>query len=196
MTTILKRVADVFGGVRPTKQANRPVPLTEVRLLQPRDLAPGAIDWDLLPQLAASPDSKHQLRAGDVLVLLRGAAAPATLVQSPPPNPVVVSNHVAVVRPELQRILPGYLATILNHPETKSRIQAATSGTTVPFLSIKSLKELELPLPPLAHQKKVAEVDHLRRRFHSLSAKKSRLADRLVNETIRQAVMGGETDAS
>lgn len=196
MITALKRVADVFGGVRPPRQADLSAPLSEVRLLQPRDLAPGAIQWDMLPQLAANPDSRHQLRPGDVLVQLRPAAVPATLVSVQPPNPVVVSNHIAVVRPEVRRVLPGYLASILNHPETKLRIQARTSGTTVPFLSLRSLKELELPLPSLANQKEVVEVDRLRRRFHDLTSKKTRLADRLVNEIIRKVVTGCHDDGS
>ena len=55
-------------------------------------------------------------------------------------------------------ILPGYLAWYLNQPHAQAYIEALRSGVSVQMLRRDALGSLEIPVPPVDMQKKVAEI--------------------------------------
>ena len=57
--------------------------------------------------------------------------------------------------PELDR---GYLAWLLLSPEMVARANSRASGANLPRLSPNALAELQIPLPPLPEQRRIAEI--------------------------------------
>jgi type I restriction enzyme S subunit len=57
--------------------------------------------------------------------------------------------------PDLDR---GYLAWLLLNPEMVARANSRASGANLPRLSPNALAELQIPLPPLPEQRRIAEI--------------------------------------
>nr|WP_269768661.1 restriction endonuclease subunit S [Brachyspira pilosicoli] len=69
----------------------------------------------------------------------------------------LVDNNTAVIRVKNSReILPKYLLEILRNNITKSQILKLISGGGVPFIG-KYLSDIEIPIPPIEIQNKIAD---------------------------------------
>jgi type I restriction enzyme S subunit len=70
-----------------------------------------------------------------------------------------VNQHVAILRPT-EQLLPGFLARCLISSFMQRNITTAQTGASREALNYQQIKELEIPLPPLAEQRRiVAELD-------------------------------------
>ena len=92
---------------------------------------------------------------GDVLYTKGGTTGVARAVDLDFPFQVWV--HVAVLKVRKDRVLPHYLATVLNTPRCYEQSQLFTRGATNQDLGLGRMKDIVLPLPPLAEQSKIIE---------------------------------------
>jgi type I restriction enzyme, S subunit len=95
-----------------------------------------------------TPSRKPQ--SGDVLVAIVGAtiglAAPVETTK-----PFCFQRHIALFRPSAA-LAPRYLLWFLRASETQRKLWAAVTGVAQPTVPIKALREIVIPLPPLAIQ--------------------------------------------
>jgi len=98
----------------------------------------------------------HVLRNGDVLMAGRGTRNPAVTYQAESGNTIAAAN-LFVLHPR-GSALPDYLAWFLNLPATQSRLGAMRAGSSVPFVRLNELRELEVPVPDLELQKRIVEI--------------------------------------
>ena len=96
-----------------------------------------------------------QPEMGDVLYTKGGTTGVARAVDLDFPFQVWV--HVAVLKVRKDRVLPHYLATVLNTPRCYEQSQLFTRGATNQDLGLGRMKNIVLPLPPLAEQSKIIE---------------------------------------
>ena len=92
---------------------------------------------------------------GDVLYTKGGTTGVARAVDLDFPFQIWV--HVAVLKVRMDRVLPHYLATVLNTPRCYEQSQLFTRGATNQDLGLRRMKDIVLPLPPLAEQSKIIE---------------------------------------
>ena len=92
---------------------------------------------------------------GDVLYTKGGTTGVARAVDLDFPFQIWV--HVAVLKVRRDRVLPHYLATVLNTPRCYEQSQLFTRGATNQDLGLGRMKDIVLPLPPLAEQSKIIE---------------------------------------
>jgi len=97
-----------------------------------------------------SPEIK--LQDGDVLVTKDGDIGRNL------PEPSTVNSHVVVVRTKNQSIENQFLYWYLKAKFFQTYCVALTSGTTVPLLSQKNLKDAVLILPSSSEQQKIASI--------------------------------------
>jgi type I restriction enzyme M protein len=100
--------------------------------------------------------SRGQVKPGDVLVTTTGAYLGRAALVDRLPRPAVASSAVTILRPTPE-LDPSYLEALLNSEigrEQISRLRAAASAQ--PFIRRKDFGELLVPLPPLTHQKAIA----------------------------------------
>lgn len=90
---------------------------------------------------------------GDVLYTKGGTTGVARVVDLDFPFQVWV--HVAVLKVEKSRILPPYLALVLNSPRCYEQSQLLTRGATNQDLGLNRMKQILLPLPPLRDQEAI-----------------------------------------
>lgn len=106
---------------------------------------------------------RHNAEYGDVVVAALGdGARPAGRACVVPPNlgPAIVKADCFRVRMPGQLLVPGYLAAYLNGPDPLRHIANAMRGATRPRVTLSILREVEIPLPPAAEQRRiVSELD-------------------------------------
>ena len=72
--------------------------------------------------------------------------------------PCVTVVDVCVIRPDQQKVNNGYLMHVINAPHGRQAIARHISGTTRQRISRKNLGKIQIPLPPLAEQKRIAAI--------------------------------------
>ena len=102
-----------------------------------------------------------------------------------------VNNHAHVMRPNRDIVLDDWLIYFLN----SSDLSEYVSGMTVPKLNQGSLRQIEVPLPPLDEQKHIiAVLDHA---FSALEQVSRRLEENLsdvgnLRQSLLQAAFSGQ----
>jgi type I restriction enzyme, S subunit len=73
--------------------------------------------------------------------------------------PARVNQHVAIVRPQPEVLDARYLRYVLVSNEYQLRLLGmASAGATRPALTKSMIEELEIPLPPLPEQRRIAKI--------------------------------------
>ena len=124
--------------------------------------------------------ARKAIRKGDVLVsTVRPNLNAVAMV------PAYLDGHIAstgfcVLRPNRAVIEPRYLFYRTLTPEFVTALTARVRGISYPAVSDKDVKQVEVPLPPLAEQRRIVEIldraDDLRR----LRAEADARADRIL----------------
>jgi hypothetical protein len=134
-------------------------------LLQARDFNTlHQVDWSNLTRFTpAGSTTKSEIRQGDVLFLAKGQdnfAYPINCVT----NHVLAANSFYILRPDKATVLPDYLAWWLNQTPAQEYIKLNRSGSSLPFLSVSALSCLEVPIPNIEMQRKIGDLELLRKK--------------------------------
>lgn len=134
-------------------------------LLQARDFDNlHHVDWSNLTRFTpAGSTSRSEIQQSDVLFLAKGQDNFACLVTRSV-NHVLAANSFYILRPNKATIMPEYLAWWLNQKPAQEYIQLNRSGSSLPFLSVSALSRLEVPMPSVEMQRKISELELLRKK--------------------------------
>lgn len=120
---------------------------------------------------------------GDVLYIKDGATTGAAAINHYEFQFSMLSS-LALIKPQVERLLPEYLCDWLNFPSNKGRIIRNVSGAAITRLTISKIKDIPIELPSILLQQSYAEtrkkvlaqvvkleegVSSSNRLFHSLS---------------------------
>ncbi len=97
-------------------------------------------------------EEQYFVRNGDLLVSMDGDFRIVRWQHSE----ALLNQRVCRLEPHVGKLDPTYLLYFL--PKELDRIHAKTSFATVKHLSSKTLREIEIPLPPLPEQKRIADI--------------------------------------
>jgi type I restriction enzyme, S subunit len=67
-------------------------------------------------------------------------------------------SSLALLKPNREIMLPEFLTMFLNHPRSKSMIIANMSGAAITRLTLAKIKDIRLPIPPIAIQQKFGSM--------------------------------------
>lgn len=106
-----------------------------------------------------APQVKRALpvEAGDVLLAARGER-PAVIVADPALYGAFPTLDVYLIRPDTAKLDPGYLAAYLSLEHIAMQLRASTTGVLIPRIPKSSLDDLQVPLPPLEHQRTIGAL--------------------------------------
>jgi len=110
---------------------------------------------------------------GDVLYSVTGSIGIPALVNFD--APFVFQRHVAILKPDHQRIDPKFLHRLLAAPQVMEQALAVATGTAQMTIPLSGLREFEIPFPTLNEQRAVS----------CRIEKAFRWIDRLASETTR-----------
>jgi len=145
------------GDHQPPPKSDEGVPFITISNLDER----AEVNFDktfFVPQCyydSLKDQRKPQL--GDILYSVTGSYGVAVPVKTD--RPFCFQRHIALFRPS-EKVLPNYLLTILRSPYGKQQGDAAATGVAQKTVSLTSLRDFRIPLPPLETQQSiVAEIE-------------------------------------
>jgi type I restriction enzyme S subunit len=96
------------------------------------------------------------VRPGDVVFSLRGNIGQLSIVPDALPEANLTQGTARISTNE--RALNAFMAEALKSPNLQKRIDIVSKGSTFREISLEELRDLELPLPPVPEQRKIAEI--------------------------------------
>ncbi|MDN3436488.1 restriction endonuclease subunit S [Planococcus sp. APC 3900] len=71
---------------------------------------------------------------------------------------IVLLSSIAIIRPDFEKINPNFISHFLKNPYTLSRIIGMKSGSAIKRIVLKDIKGLNVVVPPLVEQEKIADM--------------------------------------
>ncbi|MEU3337277.1 N-6 DNA methylase [Streptomyces sp. NPDC006668] len=136
----------------------------DLRVVMPKHLREGRIDdrdMEKVGEDVARALARFRLRPGDILCVRSGAQMPPALVEKAQDGWLFSTNLLRLRALESDgevHVLPSYLLAYLSLPQTVHWLKEYARGTAVPSLSAATLALLPVPLPPLAHQRRISNA--------------------------------------
>jgi restriction endonuclease S subunit len=130
---------------------------------------------------------KHLLKDGDVLFAAKGTKNFAAVFENHN-EPSVASTSFFVIRPTDKKLLPQYLAWVLNSQTTQTLLKGQAIGTSIPSISKQVLENLEITVPDIKTQKAIVEISKLRNKEKSLKQKIEELREKQIQQQIINAI--------
>ncbi|MBB2811634.1 UNVERIFIED_ORG: type I restriction enzyme S subunit [Rhizobium esperanzae] len=128
-------------------------------LIAGQHIKDGKIAWDKCDHIS---DKRYQesheimLRSGDVILTKDGTIGRVARVDELPGD-ATINGTMMLVRP-LRRLDYRYLYHVLSGRSFQKLIEDKVSGSSIPHIFQRDMVELELDLPPIDHQFKIAEI--------------------------------------
>jgi len=186
----LEQLGDVFQGVLvQTRYADQ-----TLRVINSRDVYDGSVGLEpgqVQTIMAPSDLARQSLRPLDVLITVRNQPVRAGLWM-PVDDRAVAAQNLAVWRITDLHLDPAYALLYLNSADGQRALNFAVSPSrTVPFLSLGSLRKLEIPVPPLRIQHHLVQLEQSIREAEksTLEALKGR---RAFLQTVIHQTLGGK----
>lgn len=89
-------------------------------------------------------------------------------------------------------ILPEYLVWYLNHPETLKIFESKKTSQSVPAITKQELSQLEVSIPDLETQKKIVELDILKKKKIHIQRKLITLEEAYINALTFKTIRNGK----
>jgi type I restriction enzyme S subunit len=91
---------------------------------------------------------------GDILVSVTGSIGIAAPVETD--EPFVFQRHIALLRPDQRRVCRSYLLQCLRSRVVREQFKDIATGTAQLTIPLGGLRNVWIPLPPLAEQRRIA----------------------------------------
>jgi type I restriction enzyme S subunit len=129
------------------------------KFLRITDIQNGHVDWNTVPHCPATPDEldKYRLRDGDIVFARTGNTTGKSFHLKEPPQDAVFASYLIRVRPS-RSVDSRFLAHFFDTPNYWNQIEKNAQGAGQPGVNATRLKTLEIPLPPLPEQKRIADI--------------------------------------
>lgn len=127
------------------------------------------IQLDDLVRVRLENPQPHFVKLGDVLFLSRGQRQIAAVI-SEPVTDTIATGYFFVLRPDIRKVRPAYLAWYINQAEFQEMLRPLSRGTHMPLVSKTDFQELTITLPPLAVQEQILQIQNLFDRERELTS--------------------------
>jgi hypothetical protein len=163
------------------------VPLMNVKDVEPADDPAWRLALVTVPDL--SRVERYRLHTGDVVITARGTSLKSTLIPDRWNGALLSSNLIAVRLGE--RLRPEILLVFIQSAAGRQAIERRLAGSNLLTLTPRTLGEVEVPVPPAAEQKPLADLVTLAQvqyqEARSLAKLRRQLVHRIVFDTLRGA---------
>ena len=184
MKTLIKDITNIQTGL-----FAKPAGSGELVYLQSKHFDEyGQLHSVLHPDLIAEGISeKHLLKEGDVVFAAKGTKNFAAVFENHN-EPSVASTSFFVIRITDQKLLPQYLAWVLNSHTIQILLKGQAIGTSIPSISKQVLENLEITVPSIETQKAILQITKLRNNEKSLKKKIETLREKQIQQQIINAI--------
>lgn len=160
-------------------------------LLQARDVDAQRLTYQADSLIRFSPDLSRKdwvLKPDDVLFMARGVRNYSALI-SDIPDSTLAAACFFIVRVSSDRVLPHYLCWYLNQAPVNHYLSRHSGrGVHMPVVRRSVLESIDIPIPPLELQSKIAKMDALLKKELKLLEKFAEKRKKLITAACLQAV--------
>jgi type I restriction enzyme S subunit len=98
------------------------------------------------------------VQAGDMIVSCSGTLGRVAIVP-PSVHPGVINQALLRIRPRLEAVFPPFFKMLLETPTIHSQLFGSAGGSAIKNVRpLAEIRKMRFPLPPLAEQKRIAEI--------------------------------------
>ena len=163
-------------------------------LITSKNLKHGIIDFEDVNLISEEDyiaiNKRSKVDKGDILYSMIGSVGNYAFVRD---EPIFAIKNVALFKFNNENLYNRYFLHLINSNLITRQIEKAQKGGTQKFVSLKILRNLKIPLPPLPEQKKIAAIldaaDEYRQKTKALIAKYDDLAQSLFLDMFGDPVM-------
>ena len=131
---------------------------------------------------------------GDVLYIKDGVTSGLAAINTLN-EPFSLLSSVALLKPNRDVLCSAYLKHWLNSPDTKRQMTSGMTGTAIKRLVLKQIRAAEIPIAPLAEQRRIADkLDTVLARVDAVNDRLARVAPLL--KRFRQSVLAAATSGT
>ena len=165
-----------------------------LRLLRTTDITDGNVNWETVPFCLEEPPDKEKylLKTGDIVISRAGSVGYSYLVKNP--QNAVFASYLIRFKPS-HIIDENYLVFFLKSPDYWKIISKEKAGIALVNVNATKLKRIEIPLPPLAEQRRiVAKLETLFTQLDTAvdNLKKAQLKLQRYRQSVLKAAFEGE----
>lgn len=135
-----------------------------------------------LPKLA----DRYLVHGGEVVFKSRGEPNTAAVVEGKLKEKIAVMLPLLILRPDTTRLFSGYLAWAINHNDAQRKLGAEAQGTSLRMISKATLESLDIPVPDLETQHRIATLDALSKKegrlLRDLATSREQLHSKILSE--------------
>ena len=195
MATQLKNIADVQMGfsfrarLEPEQNGN-------VAVIQMSDLTESrqARHFSNLTTVDANNiNHRHFVKRKDLVFRSRGKTTTTALINVKI-NRTVVAAPLLRIRVTNASVLPEYLCWFINQPASQAFLHRRATGTAMVMIGKSVLGDLEIPLPDLASQQKIAALAELSNKEQALMAKLAKAKANVIHRVLMRLATEPETN--
>lgn len=106
---------------------------------------------------SVDPSTERQwLRSGDLILSKNGVPFKVTVADIPNGRTILASGNLYIIRIDTERVDPYFVAAFLASEDGKRSLECMSVGTTIPNLSLRNLKSVQMPVPDMETQRRIA----------------------------------------
>ncbi|WP_165672760.1 restriction endonuclease subunit S [Metapseudomonas otitidis] len=159
MYRLLSDVAKVSAGHSFRGRAEDSSLTDGARVIQIKDIREEGGGFDELPFSSVQLTKlDNYLRDDDVLIPLKGSRIESMVVRCLNGGRVIVTNQIAIIRPNKELLDPGYLSWYINSSVGRDRLSGLKVGSAISSMSLKDLTSFTIPTPCLSVQEKIVKI--------------------------------------
>ena len=129
------------------------------KFLRITDIQSGAVDWPQVPwcTCTAREASERALRPGDIVFARTGATTGKSFLLRKVPEDAVFASYLIRIRLS-QKADPVFISHFFNSDDYWNQINQSSRGAAQPGINASVLRALQIPLPPLEEQRRIAAI--------------------------------------
>ena len=153
-------IEDIADAIIDYRGRTPPKSSDGIKLLTAKVIKDGAIDETRLEYISEETYAWWMRRGypqlGDILLTTEAPLGEVALLRST--EPVALAQRVILLRGNPSIVDQLYLFAALRSPLLQARLRQRATGTTVLGIKQRELRQVEVPLPPLPTQRKIAAI--------------------------------------
>ena len=169
---------------------------TEYQFLMLSNIRDGNIDEDL-PYIKSLDEKnlRYRLEDGDLIVSKTAAPIKTAVIKVPEGKTIIANGNMFVLRLKKDQIIPHYLQAFFLSESGQSALDSISNGTVLKNISIESLRKMEIPVPDMETQKKIAdEFEAKLQELRMLEKRSKRVRKELTSVFVEAITLSGEVE--